>query len=177
MRNKALAAYAVLLAGVFLSHIREFRFINYLVPFFLVLSPIVLRGRINFRFRLRDAVLGLLVSLVVLIPFRLFFFGFRPLSLPAAYAVNLLAVAFAEETFFRGYLQDVFGNGAKSMVAVSAMFAAAHLPAFFFEGNIYAFLTFFPSLVMGFLYMKTSNTLPSTIFHFLANISFIGFMV
>jgi len=50
-----------------------------------------------------------------------------------------------------------------------------HVPQLIFYGDIYSVMTFFPSLVMGFLYMRTSNVLPSIIFHFFANIVYLGF--
>ncbi len=66
------------------------------------------------------------------------------------------------------------GNNIKSILLVSALFSLMHLPQTIFYGDSYPLLTFFPSLIMGFLYMRTSNILPSVIFHFLANVVWLG---
>ena len=90
---------------------------------------------------------------------------------------QLLAVSLPEEFYFRGFLQEIFGNTVRAVISVSALFSLMHLPQFIFYGDIYALLTFFPSLCMGFLYMRTSNVIPSIIFHFMANVIFSGFTV
>lgn len=87
---------------------------------------------------------------------------------------QLLAVSLPEEAFFRGYLQETVGNNLKGVVAVSMLFSIAHLPGFIINGDVNSVLTFFPSLVMGYLYMRTSNILPCIIFHLFANIIFTG---
>jgi membrane protease YdiL (CAAX protease family) len=56
------------------------------------------------------------------------------------------------------------------VLLVSLLFAVAHVPKALFLGDWMSLLTFFPSLVMGWLYMKTNNILPGTIFHLLANL-------
>jgi membrane protease YdiL (CAAX protease family) len=63
------------------------------------------------------------------------------------------------------------------VLIASVLFAAAHLPAMVFYGDMNALLTFFPSLVMGLLYMKTSNIVPPAVFHFLANVAFSAFVI
>jgi len=123
-------------------------------------------------------VLGIVVSIIVLAPFYVIFsffgksFGLMPLS---AMAFQLLGISFPEEIFFRGFLQERFGNNIKGLLIVSILFSLMHMPQFIFYGDIYSLFTFFPSLIMGILYMKTSNVLPSTIFHFLSNVIFLGF--
>jgi membrane protease YdiL (CAAX protease family) len=89
--------------------------------------------------------------------------------------VQLFLVSLPEEAFFRGFLQQRLGNNLKGIVLVSALFTVTHLPGFLLNGDIYSVLTFFPSLVMGHLYMRRASILPSTIFHFFANIVFLGF--
>ena len=124
--------------------------------------------------------LGIVVSIIVLAPFYVIFsffgksFGLMPLS---AMAFQLLGISFPEEIFFRGFLQERFGNNIKGLLIVSILFSLMHMPQFIFYGDIYSLFTFFPSLIMGILYMKTSNVLPSTIFHFLSNIVFLVFYV
>jgi membrane protease YdiL (CAAX protease family) len=176
VKKKAFFTYAVLLALVFTSHAFHLRFLDYHVPFYLLAVPLVLKRRININFSVRHILLGLLVSLIILLPFLAVFFPekkFAPIGLGAA-LFQLLGISFPEEVFFRGFLQDVFGNDLKGAVMVSLLFAVAHLPGIFFYGDFYAPLTFFPSLVMGFLYMRTSNVVPSTIFHFLSNVVYFG---
>ncbi len=85
---------------------------------------------------------------------------------------HLFIVSIPEEIYFRGFLQEVIGNNIKGVVMVSVLFSIIHLPKLIFDGDLSSALTFFPSLVMGYLYMKTSNILPSVIFHFTANIVF-----
>ncbi len=176
MKKKALISYAVLLAIVFPSHAFHIRFFDYFVPVYLVAVPLVLGRKININFSVKHILFGLLVSLIVLAPFwAVFSHGgkFALIGFGAA-LFQLLCISFPEEIFFRGFLQEVFGNGMKGAALVSLMFAAAHLPGLFFYGDLYAPLTFFPSLVMGFLYMRTSNVVPSTIFHFLSNVVYLG---
>ncbi len=92
----------------------------------------------------------------------------------SAVIFQLLGVSLPEEVYFRGFLQERLGNTMKGVVVVSLLFALVHLPQFVIYRDPYALLTFFPSLVMGFLYCRTSNVLPSAIFHFASNIVFLG---
>ena len=85
---------------------------------------------------------------------------------------QLLSVSFPEEFFFRGFLQDTIGRNFKAVLLVSLLFAVAHIPKALLLGDWMSLLTFFPSLVMGWLYMKTNNILPGTIFHLLANLTY-----
>ncbi len=179
MKKKALFAYGTLLVIVFLAHAFPFRAFAYAIPLFLTVVPIFLRERINFSFSMKHIILGAWVSLAVLAPVFVWLYAeksFRPVSFHMAVA-ELFLVSFPEEVFFRGFLQDILGNNVMGVVIVSLMFSLSHLPLLLFGGAVYAPLTFFPSLVMGLLYMKTSNVLPSTIFHFLANVVFLGFMI
>jgi membrane protease YdiL (CAAX protease family) len=88
---------------------------------------------------------------------------------------QLIGVSLPEEVYFRGFLQHRSGNTVKGALGVSVLFALAHLPRLIFYGDPYSLLTFFPSVVMGLLYCRTSNVLPSTMFHFLSNVVFLGF--
>ncbi len=178
MKKKAIFAYAVLLGIVFPAHALHLPFFDYLIPAYLVAVPLVLGVKINLNFSLRQILMGLIVSIIVLTPFlAVFMQGKKFAAIGAGAAIfQLLGVSFPEEVFFRGFLQEVFGNNARSNIIVSLLFAAAHLPALVFYGDLYAPLTFFPSLVMGFLYMRTSNVVPSVIFHFLSNVLYLGSM-
>lgn len=175
-KRKALLAYVVLLMLVFAAHAFHLRLFDYLVPLYLMVAPLVLRRRVNINFSARQILLGLIVSLAVLLPFYVFFSAekrFVPLGMVPA-ALQLFSVSFPEEVFFRGFLQEVFGNNLRGAVIGSILFSGAHLPGLLFNGDLYAPLTFFPSLIMGFLYVRTSNVIPSTIFHFLANVVYLG---
>ncbi len=174
--KKGLYSYAILLILVFSAHAFHLRFFDYLVPLYLLAIPLALKGRINIVFSMRDIFLGLLVSIIVLLPFFAVFSPAKKFAPPGMGAAlfQLAGVAFPEEFFFRGFLQEVIGNNLRGAVAVSLLFAVAHLPGFFFYGDLYAPLTFFPSLIMGLLYMRTSNIVPSAIFHFFSNIMYLG---
>lgn len=92
---------------------------------------------------------------------------------------HLLAIAVPEEFFFRGYLQRTLGVGWGAVIAASALFAMAHLLVIcVFSGGGHCAqnaLTFFPSLVMGYLYLRTGNIWSSVFFHFAANITYLSF--
>lgn len=162
---------------VFTYHAFSFSFFKYVIPLFLVAVPYILQGGFNLRFSVRDAVKGLMASAVILVPFWLLFSQGKEFhGLPAgALLFQLLGISLPEEVYFRGFLQDRIGNNLRGLLIVSVLFAVMHLPRFIFHGDPYSLLTFFPSLVMGYLYFKTSNVLPSAIFHFLSNIVFLGF--
>ncbi len=95
-------------------------------------------------------------------------------------ALQLFFVALPEEVFFRGYLQEKLGNDLKGVVIVSVLFALGHFftlcVASGFIGGIctQSVLTFFPSLVMGYLYVRTGTLWGSIIFHFLSNLVYIS---
>ncbi len=150
-----------------------------MIPLFLLSVPLVFRERIKLRFSISDAAVGFLVSAIVLVPFWYLMSregkGFA--LLPAgALLYQLAAVSFPEEVYFRGFLQEKLGNTLTGVLIVSALFSFMHIPQLFFHGDRYALLTFFPSLVMGFLYLRTSNVLPPTIFHFCSNVLFLGLL-
>jgi membrane protease YdiL (CAAX protease family) len=159
-------------------HAFSFSSLKYVIPLFLVAVPFILQRGVKLRFSLRDAATGLLVSMVILLPLWYFMSragkGFA--MLPAeAVLYQLIGVSFSEEVYFRGLLQERIGNTAKGVLMVSLLFSLMHVPQFIVYKDIYSLLTFFPSLVMGVLYLRTSNLLPPIIFHFLSNIVFLGF--
>lgn len=133
----------------------------------------------------RGILLGLIVSAVLLAAYLAVVWGYGLYSGQSltinklSYSfilMQLLLVALPEEAFFRGYLQPKFGNNIKSVVIVSALFAVGHFVTLCLGGNhgsgvcAQAILTFFPSLVMGYLYLATGSLWASIIFHFLANV-------
>ena len=179
MKRKALSAYAGLLLLTVCSFVFPHRTFTVLLPAYMVAVPLLLGARINVSFSARDIGLGLAVSAAVLVPFALAFTDLAVLGTVTAHSmmVRFFLVALPEEAFFRGFLQDTFGNDLRAVLTVSLLFAAAHLPAVVFQGTTTALLTFFPSLVMGLLYMKTSNITPPAVFHFLANVAFSAFVI
>jgi uncharacterized protein len=92
---------------------------------------------------------------------------------------QLFFVALPEEVFFRGYLQEKLGNNLMGVFIVSLLFGLGHFitlcVASGFIGGIctQSVLTFFPSLIMGYLYARTGTLWGSIIFHFLSNIVYI----
>jgi membrane protease YdiL (CAAX protease family) len=168
----------VLFVLVVVYHAFSLSFLKYLIPVLLLAIPLILRGRINGRFSVKDGALGILASTVLLLPFWFFLsqtgkvFHLLP---PGAILFQLFGISLPEEAYFRGFLQQSLGNTMKGLLVTSIFFSFMHLPQFLFYGDVYSLLTFFPSLVMGFLYLRTSNILPSTVFHFLSNIVFLGF--
>ncbi len=161
-------------------HAFSFGVFRYLLPFFLVAVPYRVAGSINIKFSMRDSILGVLLSALILLPFWFIVIAvgnrFQALPLQVLF-YQLLGVCFSEEVYFRGFLQESLGNNMRGVFLTSILFAIIHLPQWIFNGDWYSLMTFFPSLVMGYLYMQTSNILPSVIFHFAANILFLGFFM
>ncbi|MBI3726014.1 CPBP family intramembrane metalloprotease [bacterium] len=84
---------------------------------------------------------------------------------------QVLFTAFPEEVFFRGALQPSLlpSRPHVSIVLVSAVFALAHVV--FQEDHAAArLLVFFPSLVFGWLRLRTGSVLPGIFFHALCNV-------
>ena len=176
-RGKALCTYLILFALVCAYHAFSLFLLRYLIPLFLLSVPLILRERINLRVSFRDGATGILVSAILLLPFWFFMAraGKGFVMLPAgALIYQLVGISFPEEVYFRGFLQEKLGNTIRGVLIVSALFSLMHLPQYIFHGDAYSLLTFLPSLVMGFLYWRTSNVLPSLLFHFFANVVFIG---
>ncbi len=139
------------------------------LPVLMVMFPILVGHRVKLRFSIQDLFFGIGVSFVLLFPYYLIFGG--TIKTISAYFIifQLFSVCFPEEFFFRGFLQDSMGRNYKAVLFVSLLFSLAHVPRAFFLNEWISLLSFFPSLVMGWLYMKTNNVLPGTLFHFFAN--------
>ncbi|MBI5641141.1 MAG: CPBP family intramembrane metalloprotease [Nitrospirae bacterium] len=158
-------------------HAFSFSLFRYLIPAFLLTVPIILAPKIHLVFRKKDILLGIAVSAAILLPFWyiLFLYGKNLHSLSASSMLfQFLGISFPEEVYFRGYLQEGLGNNVRALLIVSMLFAVIHIPRYLFYGDVSSLLVFFPSLVMGFLYMHTSNVLSSTVFHFFSNVIFLG---
>jgi len=160
-------------------HAFSFGVLKYLIPLFLMAVPYLMAGSINIKLKMRDIILGVITSIIVLLPFWLFMWpaGNRPQLVPFQVMVfQLIGISLPEEAYFRGFLQETLGNNLRGVILTSMLFALMHLPQLVFYGDWFSLLTFFPSLAMGFIYLKTSNILPSVIFHFVANILFLGLL-
>jgi membrane protease YdiL (CAAX protease family) len=136
----------------------------------MLIFPVITGYRIKIRFSIRDLTLGFIVSVLLLFPYYLLFGGHFSSITAYAMIFQLVSVAFPEEFFFRGFLQDSMGRTLRAVLLASLMFSLAHLPRALFSGDWTSLLSFFPSLIMGWLYTKTNNVVPATIFHFLANL-------
>jgi membrane protease YdiL (CAAX protease family) len=172
MNIKIISAYlAVLILSFFLHLLKPANSLYYSsLPLLILILPIVFGHRVKIRFSIKDTAIGLIVSAIILLPYYFVFGG--SLSTISIYFVTfqLFGVAFPEEFFFRGFLQDSIGRNLRAIFIVCLLFSLAHLPKAIFLGEWMSLLSFFPSLVIGWLYMKTNNILPGTIFHLLANL-------
>jgi membrane protease YdiL (CAAX protease family) len=172
MNGKSFISYIAILALSFLLYsMKPANSLYYSsLPIVMILLPILAGHRVKIGFSIKDTATGLLTSAVVLFPYYLLF-GRNVDTLTASYLIfQLFGVALPEEFFFRGFMQDLMGKKIQAVFLVSFLFALAHLPKAIFLGEWISLLSFFPSLIMGWLYMKTNNILPGTIFHFLANV-------
>ncbi|NPB07794.1 MAG: CPBP family intramembrane metalloprotease [Aquificae bacterium] len=153
-----LALYFALVVLLFLS---GFYPLEFLIPFFM-LSPLFFQREEELG--LRNVKRGLLFGL-----------PFLPLGVPYllraecwGFVLNQVGISFSEELFFRGYLMQRFSN-----LQVSLMFALAH---FVYWKSPNAILTFFPSLVLGFLYRRADSLLAPAIAHFSFNLLYFYLM-
>ncbi len=174
MRTKAVIGYvALLILSVLLHTAKPANTLYYsLLPALMLIFPIIVGHRIKLRFSIKDFILGLVVSISILAPYYIIFGESMKTITGYVLLFQLLSVSFPEEFFFRGFLQDTIGRNFKAVLLVSLLFAVAHIPKALLLGDWMSLLTFFPSLVMGWLYVKTNNILPGTIFHLLANLTY-----
>ncbi|GAB4536028.1 MAG: hypothetical protein Fur0020_03770 [Thermodesulfovibrionia bacterium] len=164
---------------VFLYYAFSLSIFKYIIPLFLVLTPYILKkrtdGEVTVRLSLNanDLLTGLIASLIIILPTLIYqvltdctFIRFPSIG---TMLFHLFIISLPEEVYFRGFLQEGIGNNLKGIIIVSLLFSFIHLPKLFFDNDITSALTFFPSLIMGYLYMRSRNVLPSVIFHFSAN--------
>jgi len=174
MRAKAVIGYVALLVLSLLLHlVNPANALYYsLLPALMLIFPLIVGHRVKLRFSIRDFILGIMVSIIILAPYCVIFEKSMKTITCYVFLFQFLSVSFPEEFFFRGFLQDTIGRNFTAVLLVSLLFAVAHVPKALFLGDWMSLLTFFPSLVMGWLYIKTNNVLPGTIFHFLANMAY-----
>lgn len=175
MGQKEIISYLFILLMSFVFNYKDTFIKSYYIvlPITMIILPIIRGYKIKIRFVLSDILRGLIVSLIILLPYYIFFSKRDISSIGYIYFFSqLFIVALPEEVFFRGYIQDSIGRNYKAIIVVSVLFSIAHIPRALFLNEWLSLLTFFPSLVMGWLYMKTDNLIPSIIFHCFANITY-----
>jgi membrane protease YdiL (CAAX protease family) len=167
-----LSLYVIICVLTAFGHFRYPALLFPVLPVLLIAIPFAARRDFPLLLNIRHAFLGLgMTAGILVLTGVVIAAGGKRLEVPSAELVvtQFLLVAFPEEAFFRGYLQQAFGGGSRSVVLGSALFSVAHLPASLVGGDASALLVFFPSLVMGWLYDRTGNILPGIIFHGCAN--------
>ena len=176
MNIKTISGYlAVLALSFFLHSVKPSHQVYYgSLPLLMLIFPIIAGYRVKLNFSVKDLSIGLVASILILLPYYLLFGGNLKSITVSAVIFQLLSVSFPEEFFFRGFLQASMGEKHKGILFVSLLFALAHLPRAIFYNEWMILLGFFPSLVMGWLYMKTNNILPGTVFHLLANLVYLA---
>jgi len=176
MKIRIISGYLIILILSFVIHaIKPSNHIYYsALPLLMLIFPIIAGYRVKLNFSGKDLSIGLVASFLILLPYYLFFGGNLKLITVSAFIFQLLSVSFPEEFFFRGFLQDSMGRKYKGVLFGSLLFAIAHLPKAIFYNDWMVLLSFFPSLVMGWLYMKTNNIVPGTVFHLLANLAYLA---
>ena len=174
MNRKAVSGYiALLILSSFLYAMKPpHHFLFGSLPLLMLTFPIAVGYRVRIIFSVKDIALGCIVSAIVLLPYYYLFGGRGNLLTVYTILFQMLSVAFPEEFFFRGFLQDSLGKNFKAVLFVSLLFSLAHVPRAIFLHDWISLLSFFPSLIMGWLYMKTKNILPGTLFHFFANLAY-----
>ncbi len=174
----AFLSYIIIVILNFASYYSESQLFDYLIPFLLIVLPLITGNTVRLSFSKEHFFIGLSISLIFILPYFLYEINHgRTFSFPSFSLLifQLIVVSVPEEIFFRGFLQEKIGNNIKGILITSSMFSFAHFPSFIYYQDIYALLTFFPSLIMGIIYMKTKNIMPCIIFHFLANTIWVGF--
>lgn len=182
-----LIVYITLISLIFLmKYLISWSLAATVSAFLMLAVPFILKNDMrDLRWDPRGVLWGIAVTIVILLIYIAVLAGyglyagksltFNKLSYSFV-LIQLLLVALPEEVFFRGYLQQKLGNTVKGVIVVSLLFALAHFVTLCLGGGhglsvcSQAVLTFFPSLVMGYLYMSTGTLWASIIFHFLANI-------
>ena len=182
-----LALYALIIVAILvMKFFIPWPYVTSVAALLMLCVPVVTgSGASWLRWDGRGVIIGFVVSLVLLLIYvgSLVLIGLytgkSPTLRELSYTfilVQLLLVAFPEEVFFRGYLQNKLGNSIRGVIIVSLLFAIGHFITLCIGGShslsvcSQAVLTFFPSLVMGYLYLVTGTLWASIIFHFLANV-------
>ncbi len=149
--------YSLLIISVLLS--KFFVFFSFLQFLILILPLLFLDERYLGLKKFKALFIGFLSSAVYL-PF----INFSNLYL------HTLPQVFAEEVFFRAFLQNKLAeklNIHLAIIAASMLFAIPHI---ILRPDIFSALTFFPSILFGYLYHYTKSVWSSTLFHYFSNL-------
>jgi len=177
---------AYIITVVVITIMRSFLPSEYVFPLAAVLMfgmPFIMKSNVEgLKWNLRGVLVGVTISAVILSlyvivigkPFQLSKVSFS-FIIP-----HLVLVAIPEEVFFRGYLQEKIGNNLRGVLLVSLLFAVAHVVTRCLGGGcggmgyLLTFLTFFPSIVMGYMYIISGTLWANIMFHFLANVVYVS---
>ncbi|NWF97600.1 MAG: CPBP family intramembrane metalloprotease [Nitrospirae bacterium] len=171
MKIKVLSGYFLIIIISFMLHyIKPGRMYYGILPVLMIAYPVFSGNKIRLNFSIRDILIGFSISFIILLPYHLVFGGDIERITFAEVLFQFIGVAFPEEVFFRGYIQESFKRNFKAVLITSLLFSLSHLPEAMFSNDWISLLSFFPSLIMGWLYLKTGNILPGVIFHFFANV-------
>jgi len=102
--------------------------------------------------------------------------GFAGFSLPAVYSlISLVLIGFGEEIIFRGFIQTrltAYGGAITGITVSSLLFAFFNFPLgyFCYSGDVlaafsYALWRFSTGFVFSYMFHRSKNIVPSTIFH------------
>jgi len=142
-------------------------------------APFVMKGNVRGLIPNLDGVLlGSAVSVVILSLYIIIVN--KPVQLGrVSYSLiilQLFLVAVPEEVFFRGYRQEKIGNDLRGVLVVSLLCAVGDFVTGCIGGGLggancaKTLLTFFPSIVMGYVYATSGTLWGNIMFHFLSNI-------
>ncbi len=174
MKSKVLLGYFLVTIFSFMLHYIKPGGMYYgILPVLMIAYPFLSGCRIRLNFSLKDILIGFSISFIILLPYHLVFGGDLEKITFADILFQFVGVAFPEEVFFRGYIQESLKRNLKAVLITSLLFSLSHFPKAMFSNDCFSLLSFFPSLIMGWLYLKTGNILPGIIFHFFANLIYL----
>ena len=183
---KPILVYFLLIALIFVFVLLFPKYVIIFAAVAFLSVPYVFGKGLKLGFKPRKFFMSLLISILIIGCYLILFNLIANKSInPDALSLNLIithliVIAFPEEAFFRGYLQQELGNNFRSIIIVSILFAIAHFLTICIASGSFglhcvsALLTSFPSLVMGYLYYKSQSVWGCTIFHFLSNLAYIS---
>ncbi|HIE58842.1 MAG TPA: CPBP family intramembrane metalloprotease [Persephonella sp.] len=160
----ALLLYSLLVLGILLT---KLNYIFYPFVAIILLSPLLFYS-IDELGLLKNIKKGILYGLLISVVYFPFIYDKIEITI-----LSQVPQVFAEEIFFRGYLQTIFEDkfpSHKAIFIVSLMFCIPHIILF---PSIVSALTFLPSLIFGYLFYITRSIYTSSIFHFFSNIFYI----
>ncbi|MCI4624714.1 MAG: CPBP family intramembrane metalloprotease [Candidatus Magnetoovum sp. WYHC-5] len=165
--------YLIVLIFSILNQLYDLQVFSLVLPLILLSIPLWLVQKVPINIGFKDILLTLVTILLSILPYSLviiFVLNGLVIIPPLSFALHTLMVsAIPEEMFFRAYMQERLGNNYKAIIIVSVLFSLCHSARFYTTGDIEPLLTFFPSLIIGWLYMRTASLTAPILFHFVAN--------